>query len=89
MSNRDFSPHQQKVIKRYYDNREQIDSQRLSELVTNLFLSSGKKAEKLWVTAKELLERLKVPPARIEHIINSSDPAILAEVVSDIEAGKL
>jgi hypothetical protein len=89
MAQRDYSPHQQKVIKRYYDNREQIDSQRLSELVTNLYLASEKKAEKLWVTANDLLERLKVPKSRIEHIMKSADPAILAEVVSDIESGKL
>ena len=89
MAKRDYSPHQQKVIKRYYDNREQIDSQRLSELVTNLYLANEKKAEKLWVTAKDLLERLKVPKSRIEHIMKSADPAILAEVVSDIESGKL
>ena len=43
MANRDYTPHQQKIIKRYYDNREQIDEQRLAELVTNLYLASDKK----------------------------------------------
>jgi hypothetical protein len=89
MSQRDYSPHQQKIIKRYYDNREGIDSQRLAELVTNLYLASDKKAKKLWVTAEGILARLKVPKTRIEHIMKSADPAVLAEVVQDLESGKL
>ena len=39
MSDRNYSPYQQKVIQRYYDNREQMDEQRLAELVTNLYLA--------------------------------------------------
>ena len=39
----DFTPHQQKIIKRYYDNREQIDETRLAELVTSLYLASTDK----------------------------------------------
>ena len=40
---REYSKYQQKVISRYYENRDQIDEQKLSELVTNLFLATGKK----------------------------------------------
>ena len=39
----EFSDYQRKVIKRYYDNREQVDEQRLAELVTSLYLAEGKK----------------------------------------------
>ena len=38
-----YSKYQQKVIQRYYENREQIDEQRLSELVTSLYLAEKKK----------------------------------------------
>lgn len=85
----DFSKYQKKVIKRYYDNRDQIDDQRLSELCTNLYLSEGKKRAKLWETARELMARLKVPQSRIDHVANSDDPALLAEVVKDLQAGKI
>ena len=82
--------HQKKIISRYYDNRDQIDSQRLSELVTNLYLTdSAKKLEKHWTTAGEIMERLKVPKTRIEHVMKQRDPAILAEVVKDLQAGKI
>jgi len=87
MADRDYSRFQQKAIKRYYDNRDQLDEQRLSELVANLYLAEGKKKAKLWETARELMGRLNVPPSRIEHVIKTADPAILAEVVKDIAKG--
>ena len=86
---RDYSKFQQKVIKNYYENRDQIDAQRLSELVTNLYLAKGKKREKFWETAEEVMQRLKVPPTRIEHVIQSDDPVTLAEVVNDLQSGKI
>lgn len=89
MAQQDFSRYQQKVIKRYYENREQIDEQRLSELVTNLYLASDKKKEKLWQQAEELMERMKVPKSRIEHVMNSADVTVLAEVVKDLQSGAL
>ena len=86
---KEYSSYQQKVIKNYYDNREQIDAQRLSELVTNLYLAKGKKRENFWKTAEEVMQRLKVPPSRIEHVLQSDDPVTLAEVVNDLQAGKI
>ncbi len=86
---KEYSKYQQKVIKNYYDNREQIDAQRLSELVTNLYLAKGKKREKFWKTAEEVMQRMKIPPTRIEHVIQSDDPVTLAEVVNDLQAGKI
>ena len=89
MGQREYSKYQQKVIRRYYDNRPQIDEQRLSELVTNLFLAEGKKRQKLWETAQGLMELLNVPKSRIEHVVATDDAAILAEVVKDIQAGRI
>lgn len=82
--------HQKKIISRYYENRDQIDTQRLSELVTNLYLTdSAKKLEKDWAAAGEIMERLKVPKSRIEHVLKQRDPTILAEVVNDLQSGKI
>ena len=49
----DFSPYQQKIIKRYYNNHEAIQSQRLAELTTELYLADGKKRERLWKQVSE------------------------------------
>ena len=84
-----YSKYQQNVIKRYYDNREQIDEQRLAELVTNLYLAEGKKRDKLWEKSEELMLRLGVPQTRVTHVIQSADPAVLAEVVQDLQAGNI
>ncbi len=85
----DYSNYQKKVIRRFYDNREQVDEQRLAELVTNLYLSEGKKLQKLWTQAEETMLRLRIPKKRVEHLINTKDPALIAEVVKEIEAGTL
>lgn len=88
MADREYSKYQQKVIRSYYDNREQIDEGRLSELVTNLYLAdTDKKKQKLWESAKGLMERLEVPQSRIDHVVGTGDPAILAAVVQDLQKG--
>jgi len=89
MADREYSNYQKKIIHRFYDNREQMDEQHLAELCTNLYLSSGKKRANHWITAKEAMVRLNVPQSRIDHILKSDDPALLAAVVQDIQAGKI
>lgn len=89
MADREYSSYQKKVIQRYYDNRDQLDHQKLSELVTNIYLETGKKREKFWQTAEDVMQRMKVPESRIKHVMDSRDPAILAAVVEDIQSGKL
>jgi hypothetical protein len=84
---REYSDHQKKIIKRYYDNRDDIDFGRLSEIATDLYLATGKKTERLWKQASEIMTRLNVPPSRIAHVLKAANPAILAEVVNDIQKG--
>jgi len=83
MAERDFSRYQKKVIQRYYDNRPALDEQRLAELATD------KKKPKLWETAKEIMERLGTPASRVEHVMKTNDPAQVAEVVKDVQSGKI
>jgi len=86
----DYSEHQKKIIKRYYDNRDQLDETKLAELVTSLYLAStDKQRDKLWTTARDVMERLEIPKSRLNHVWERRDPAILAEVVKDIQSGVL
>lgn len=90
MAQRDYTPYQQKVISRFYENRDQIDDQRLGELVTNLYLATNaKKKEKLWAAAREIMIRMKLPESRIKHVVESQDPAVLASVVQELQSGQL
>jgi hypothetical protein len=88
MAKRDYSKFQQGVIRRYYENREQIDEGKLSELVTSLYLAESKSArDKLWDRVESLLERLEVLPSRLAHVLATRDAAVLAELVSDLQKG--
>ena len=62
----DFSENQKKIIRRYYDNRDQLDEQKLAELCTSLYLAaSDKAAAKLWKTANDVMTRLEVPASTV------------------------
>jgi hypothetical protein len=78
-----FSRHQQKIIKNYYDNRETIALQRVQELVTELYLAEGKKREKVWDQIAGHLEKLKIPPDRIAHLRAQDKPEMVAKIVQE------
>jgi len=82
----DYTPYQQKVIKRYYDNQATIQRQRLASLVSELFLAKGKKRQRAWESAASALEKLGVPSSRINHLLKQDNPALLAEVVKELES---
>jgi hypothetical protein len=82
----DFTPHQQKIIKRYYNNQGPIQLQRLAELVTGLYLAEGKKRQRAWASAAAAMQKLEVPQSRINHLLQQDNPALLAELVKELEA---
>ncbi len=81
-----FTKHQQNIIRNYYDNRESISLQRLSELVTELYLAEGKGREKQWKFIIAALQKLEIPADRIEHLRKQDDPALLAKLVEELMA---
>lgn len=80
----DFTPYQQKVIKRYYDNQESLSAQRLAELVSDLYLATGKKRQRVWDSIASAMQKLGIPEARIEHLRKQDNPALVAEVVKEL-----
>jgi hypothetical protein len=81
----DYTPHQQKIIKRYYNNFDAIQGQRLAELVTELYLAEGKKRDRLWAQVGSILTKLEFPAARVDHLLQKRDPALLAGVLKELE----
>jgi hypothetical protein len=79
---RDYSPFQKKVIQRFYENRDDIEAQRLQELVTDIFLAgTSKKADRLWERAQGLLERAEgLDAGVIEAVIANRDVEALAQI---------
>jgi hypothetical protein len=82
---RDYTPHQQKIIRRYYDNQETIQQQRLAELVSELYLAEGKKKQRAWDAAAAAMQKLGVPQSRIDHLVAQGNPSLVAEVVKELE----
>lgn len=80
----DYSRHQQGIIKRYYRNLDKIQVQRLSELVTELYLAEGKKKDRLWESAAAAMKKLEVPQSRIDHLVGKKDPVLLAALVKEL-----
>jgi hypothetical protein len=78
--------HQDRIIKNYYRNQEAILLQRLGEQVTELYLAEGKARTKLWERIGGALEKLEIPQSRIEHLVNSDNPALLASLVGELHA---
>jgi hypothetical protein len=84
----DYTKYQQKIIKNYYEHADQIALQRLSELVTELYLAEGKARERHWKSLTGVLEKLKIPATRIDHLKKKDDPALLAKLVEELMAKK-
>jgi len=85
----EHSRYQQNIIKNFYENRETISLQRAQELVTELYLSEGKKRKKYWEQLANHLEKLEVKPEVIERLVKQDDPQAVANLVSKLsrEAG--
>lgn len=81
----DFTPHQQKIIRRYYDNQGTIQRQRLAALVSELYLAEGKKRQRAWQSAAAAMQKLGVPQTRIDHLLKQNNPALVAELVRELE----
>lgn len=78
------SRYQEKVIKRYYDNRESIAVQRAQELITELYLSEGKKRERHWKTLATHLRALGVSEQQIEHLTAQDKPELAANLLKNL-----
>jgi hypothetical protein len=78
--------HQERIIKRYYDNREGIALQRAQELVTDLYLSQGKTREKHWQSLVTHLEKLGVARQTIDHLVAQDNPELVANLIRKLMA---
>ncbi len=84
MGKKEHSQYQKTVISGYYENLDTIMLQKLSELVTELYLADTKaKQDRLWQRANKAMVKLKIRPALIDHIMEKRDIEILARNLQD------
>lgn len=80
----EYTKFQQKAIKNFYDNREDIALQRVQELVTELYLTEGKKRAKHWESVALHLSKLGVKPDVIAHLRKQDKPELVATLVKKL-----
>jgi hypothetical protein len=78
------SNYQDRVIRNYYHNRDEIMLQRLGELVTDLFLAEGKTRARLWKRVGEILEKLEIPKDQIQQLVRADNPTLVANVLKKL-----
>ncbi len=72
------TPYQQRVIRDYYKNQDTILLQRLGDLVSDLYLAEGSRRARLWKRVAQTLRKLNVPPAQVDHLVQSDNPSLVA-----------
>ncbi len=83
--NAEHSRYQKGVIRRYYENRESISTQRLGEIVTELYLAtSEKKRARLWEQAGKALRHAGANEAWLERVLADRSVEGLAEIVQSL-----
>ena len=82
----ELTKYQQKVVRNYYENLDTALLQRVGEQVTDLYLATGKKREKLWQSIGTALAKLGVPQSRIDHVVGSDDARKLASLLQELLA---
>ncbi|NUQ60990.1 MAG: hypothetical protein HUU20_00770 [Pirellulales bacterium] len=78
------SAYQDRIIRNYYQNRDAIGLQRLSELVTDLYLAEGKARQRVWKQLLPALQKAGVSQSRIDHLVQADNPALLASLVQEL-----
>ncbi len=80
----DYTPYQERIIKRYYRNQQEIAFQKIEELVADLYLAeTEKKKAGLWKRVEKAMVNLKVPPAIAQNILARKSPEVLAKNLKD------
>lgn len=89
MTPNEYSQYQKAVISGYYKNLDTIMLQKLSEMVTELYLADTQtKKDRLWQRAHKAMIKLKVSPAIIDHIMQKKDVQVLAKNLQDWQEKK-
>jgi hypothetical protein len=76
--------YQQNIIRNYYENRDAIALQRAQELITELYLSEGKKREKYWDSLVGHLQKLGVKEDVLAHLRKQDDPQLVAKIIQKL-----
>lgn len=81
----DLSRTQRGIVNRYYQHRDGIMAQKLSELVSDLYLAEGSRADALWKRVGTALANTDADPGRAASAVRTKDLKALAELVAQLQ----
>ena len=80
-----LSSHQQGIVKRYYENKSDISTQKLGEIVSDLYLESKPaKVTRLWASAETALLNLGANKAQVEQVVKDRNLGALAKLAEKL-----
>jgi hypothetical protein len=80
----DYTPYQERIIKRYYQNQQGIAFQKIEEMMADIYLAdTDKKKNAIWKRIEKAMVNLKVPAPIMENILARRSPEILAQNLKD------
>ncbi|MEM7681997.1 MAG: hypothetical protein AAF288_08575 [Planctomycetota bacterium] len=85
MAQRDLSRHQEKIVKRYYDQQDTRRVHKLGDLLSELYLADSKaKQDKLWAKAEADLLALGVEAQRVDRAVAGRDLERLGRLIQQV-----
>ncbi|MCZ7647230.1 MAG: hypothetical protein M5U26_18570 [Planctomycetota bacterium] len=80
-----LTPYQKGIVKRYYENKETLSTQKLGELIGDLYLeTNAKKAEQKWKSVETALLNAGANPARVKKIMDDRNLEQLAKLAGEL-----
>lgn len=87
---KDLTKYQEGIVKRYYEHQDTIRSEKLSDLVAELWLCDDEKqATKLWGRAQVALMKAGCNAQQVANAVNKRDTEALAKLVQQVDAGRV
>jgi hypothetical protein len=85
MGKQDFTPHQQGIIKRFYEHRDTLALQRLGELVSDLYVETSEaKLTRAWKSVHKQLLAAGVHAHQAQSIVTDRDLGALAKLLAEL-----
>ena len=83
---REYSSYQKDLIRRYYDNRDDIMVQKLAGVISDIYLcTSPKKLDRLWERVSKALLALEENKDFVKDLVARRDIEFLAKVLSTLQ----
>lgn len=79
------SAYQKGIIKRYYENKDDINTQKLSEIVSDLYLeTNAAKQKRLWASAETALVNLGANKELVAKVVAERNLGALAKLAEKL-----